>query len=372
MSTQRALLLTSKTSPLSLRTIPIPAAVPGSVVVKVLSTYILSYLTSVLDGTAPYAHSLPLVPGANTIGRVHAVGSDATVLSEGQLVFCDITVRARDDPDVGILMGMHGGDAQAMKLMQGEWRNGSFAEYARFPLENCFVLDEGLLCGEMGYSVEDLCAIPAYLTPFGGLAEINLLPGETIIIAPATGRFGGGAVTTALAMGATVVACGRNEATLSALKKTFAHTGRIETIILAGDKETDTRAMIAASRNKGKGADAFLDFSPAAAAKSTHIAAVMAALRPFGRACFAGGIYGSVEIDYLGLMMRSLRIQGWLMYSREMVGRLIKMVEKGNLKLGERESGMRTVGRFGLEGVEEGMEMARRERGWGKQVLLMP
>ncbi|TVY86041.1 hypothetical protein LAWI1_G007366, partial [Lachnellula willkommii] len=223
-----------------------------------------------------------------------------------------------------------------------------------------------------GYSIEDLCAIPAFLTPFGGLAEINLLPGETIIIAPATGRFGGGAVTTALAMGATVVACGRNEATLSAIKRTFAHTGRIETIVLTGDREMDTCAMISASRNQGKGADAFLDFSPPAAAKSTHIAAGMAALRPFGRACFAGGIYGGVEIDYLGLMMRSLRIQGRMMYSREMVVRFIKMVEKGNLRLGEEGSGMRTVGRFGLEGVDEGIEMAGREKGWGKQVLLMP
>jgi len=55
-------------------------------------------------------------------------------------------------------MGSHGG--AAMKLMQGEWRNGSFAEFAKFPLENVFLLDEEVLCGRMGYSVEDLCAMP--------------------------------------------------------------------------------------------------------------------------------------------------------------------------------------------------------------------
>ena len=228
-------------------------------------------------------------------------------------------------------------------------------------------------CEEAGWSVTDKSPPrSAYLTPFGGLAEIDLLPGETIVIAPATGRFGGGAVTTALAMGATVVACGRNESTLSALRKTFDHTGRLETVILTGNVEADTAAMISASHNGGKGADAFLDFSPPAAAKSTHIASAMAALKPFGRACFMGGIYGNVEISYFSLMLKNLSIQGRLMYSRHMVVRLIKMIEKGNLKLGEEATGMRTMGKFGLDRIDEAIEMAAREKGWGKQVLLMP
>ncbi|KAE9364409.1 putative isopropanol dehydrogenase [Stipitochalara longipes BDJ] len=370
MSTQRALVLRSRETPLSLENVPIPTAVPGSVVVKVFSTYILPNLSSVLNGTAPHSLALPLTPGANTIGRIHAVGPDSTVLKAGQLVFCDMTVNARDDPDTAILLGLHGG--AAMKLMEGEWRNGSFAEYAKFPLENVFILDEEILCGKLGYSIDDFCALPAFLTPFGGLSEINLLPGETIIIAPATGRYGGGAVTMALAMGATVVACGRNETTLSALKKTFGHTGRLETIVLTGDVKIDTAAMITASRNGDKGADAFIDFSPAAAAKSTHIAAAMAALKTFGRACFMGGIYGNVEINYFSVMMKSLRIQGRFMYSRDMAVRFIKMVEKGNLKLGEEATGMRIIGKFGLDRVYEAIELAEREKGWGKQVLLMP
>jgi D-arabinose 1-dehydrogenase-like Zn-dependent alcohol dehydrogenase len=158
MSTQRALVLKSKSTPLSLENVPMPTAGPGSVVVKVLGTYILSYLSSVLDGTAPYQMSLPLTPGANSIGRIHAVGPDSTVLETGQLVFCSYFISARDDPDSGMLMGMHG--ASAMKLMEGEWRNGSFAEYAKFPLENVFALDEDVLCGKMGYSIADLCALP--------------------------------------------------------------------------------------------------------------------------------------------------------------------------------------------------------------------
>lgn len=105
MSTQRALVLKSKGTPLSVENVPIPTAGPGSVVVKVLGTYILSYLSSVLDGSAPYQMSLPLTPGANSIGRIHAIGPDSTVLKAGQLVFCSYFITARDDPDGGMLMG---------------------------------------------------------------------------------------------------------------------------------------------------------------------------------------------------------------------------------------------------------------------------
>jgi hypothetical protein len=71
-------------------------------------------------------------------------------------------------------------------------------------------------------------------------------------------------------------------------------------------------------------------------------------------------------------MMKSLRIQGRLMYNRDMVVRLIKMVEKGNLKLGEEVTGIKTVRRLGLDRIYEAIEMAGKKKGWGKQVLLMP
>ena len=242
-------------------------------------------------------------------------------------MLCDITVAARDDPDSVILMGLHGGAAP--KLMEGEWRDGSFAEYAKFPLENVYALDEDVVCGKLGYSIEDLCSIPGkglpnsrhlrmfglmnvfvgFLVPFGGLSEIDVKPGDTVIVAPGTGKFGGGAVTTALAMGARVVACGRNGTILEAMKKLFAHTGRLETVIMTGDVEKDTKAIVEASGNGTKGADAYIDFSPAAAAGSTHIEAALGALKMRGRAVFMGGIFGNVEISYGAIVMKSLRIR---------------------------------------------------------------
>jgi len=251
--------------------------------------------------------------------------------------------------------------------MEGEWRHGTYAEYAKIPLENCFALDESRLLGELGYTIDDLCAISSLLVPFGGLSEIGLAAGDTIVVAPATGKFGGGAVTTALAMGARVVACGRNREVLGNMKKLFGDTGRIEIVVLTGDEGEDARAMVEAN---GGEVDAFINFSPHAAASSTHISAAMAALKVGGKASFMGGINGKVGIDYIQLMMKSLRIQGKFMYEREMVVKFVKLIEKGNLKLGEKGSGWKTVGKFGLDGIEEAIQLAEKESGWGKQVLL--
>ena len=214
------------------------------------------------------------------------------------------------------------------------------------------------------------CQSSGLLVPFGGFSEIGLLPGDTVIVAPATGKFGGSAVTTALAMGASVVACGRNEATLSALSSSFSTTGRISTVIMTGDVAIDTQSILTASGEKG--ADAYIDFSPPQAAKSTHIKSAMGALKPRGRAVFMGGIQGSVAIDYRMVMRKSLRIQGRFMYERDMILQMIKMVEKGNLKLGEKGAGIKIVGRYGLEGWKEAAEQAKALSGWGRSVVLMP
>jgi D-arabinose 1-dehydrogenase-like Zn-dependent alcohol dehydrogenase len=93
--------------------------------------------------------------------------------------------------------------------MTGEWRDWTYAEYAKVPLENCHPLDEERLLGKvenggLGYEIEDVANAMGPLVPYGGLVDIRLQPGETIIIAPATGLFGGRAVEVALAMGARV------------------------------------------------------------------------------------------------------------------------------------------------------------------------
>lgn len=139
----RALVLKTTSEPLLLEVRPIPNAVPGSVVVKVLGLPVL-----------PYLHAMSMVPGSSYIARIHATGPDAVSLTPGQLGYCDMAVRARDKPNLAILMGLPGGAAP--KLLEREWRDGSYAEYGKFPNENVFHLNEELLLRQVGYEIEGL------------------------------------------------------------------------------------------------------------------------------------------------------------------------------------------------------------------------
>ncbi|KAL3473720.1 isopropanol dehydrogenase [Aspergillus californicus] len=374
MATHKAVLLHARDKPANLETIPRPSATTGDAIVRILAADIVPYMREVLNNTRPYPLSLPMTPGNTAIGRVAEVGPDAVSLTPGQLVFCDITIRARDDPSVSILYGIHGGGyPAAQKLMDGVWRNGTYAEYTRFPLENLYPLNEELLLGKLGYKLTDLCLFPVFLVPFGGLSEVGVKPGEVVIVGPATGRYGGAAVGVALAMGATVVAVGRNASALENLEQIHSAGGmsrRLRTVRMTGDQAEDTQLLRAAS-GKSAGADVYLDLSPPAAKGSSLLASGLGALRAFGRCVIMGGVAGNLELPYLDIMFRSLRIQGRFMYDRTHIQQLIQMVESGLLPLGE-VAGVRHTEEYVLGDFQQALEAAGKLSGWGAHVVLKP
>lgn len=273
----KALVQETHAAPLIVKTLPTPQPGPGSAVIKILYSPIISYMRDVYNGVRQYAYAVPLIPGVSAIGRVAAIGPDTTALKEGDLVYCDCTIRGRDDSDAIFLLGLsEGGTEGSRKLMDGEWRDGTFAEFAKLPLENVFRLDEGRLCGELGYAPEKLCFVLSAMVPYGGLRGIRLQPGETVIVAPATGGFGSAAVVVALAMGAgKVIAMGRNVGTLEKLKTLGS---RVETVQMNGDVEAEMAAL-----KKFGTIDAFFDISPKEAAESTHFKSAILSLSRGGR-----------------------------------------------------------------------------------------
>ncbi len=313
-------------------------------------------MPDIYNGALQYPLTTPLVIGTSAIGRIAAVGPDATLLTPDQLVYIDCTIRGRDDPDTSSLSGIHGGFTDgSRKLMHGEWRDSTFAEYAKVPLENCHVLDERRLLGKvenggLGYKVEDLTIIPSLLIPFGGLRDIHLEAGETIVIAPATGTFGGAAVLLALAMGAQVIAMGRN---LEALKAIAAGRDSVKIVVTTGNVQADAAAL-----QQFGPVDAFFDISPPAAAKSTHFQSGILALRPRGRVSLMGGIQEDIAIPYSRVIFWNLQLKGKFMYEREDIKRLIKMVEVGVMRLGE-GAGIKVVGSFGLEEWNQAFDIAK-------------
>jgi alcohol dehydrogenase len=181
----KAAVLRALGTPLSIETVPDPVAGSGEVVVDVAAARVLAYANEVLSGARPYPVELPMIPGAGAIGRVVTLGPDATKLAIGDWVFCDPTVRARDDalaPDI-ILQGLIAPGPGPMKLHR-HFHDGSWAERVRVPTEN--VTRIGAIT-----AVDDRwCLLGTFLVPFGGLLAIGVRAGESVLVSGATGSFG--------------------------------------------------------------------------------------------------------------------------------------------------------------------------------------
>lgn len=156
--THRALVLTSQADGPEIKIIPTPQPGPGNAIVRIEAANIISYSKHIYSGTRPYPLPLPLVIGTSAIGRIAATGPDAVILKLGQLVFIDSFIRGRDNEEAAFLFGVHEGHSEESKiLMRGEWRDASYAEYCKVPLENCYPLNEELLVSKLGYQIaEDL------------------------------------------------------------------------------------------------------------------------------------------------------------------------------------------------------------------------
>ena len=370
-TTHRALVLESFSASPSVQTIPVPTTVPGSAVIQVLSANILSYSGALYSGALSYPLTLPQTIGGSCIGRIAALGPDATTLKVGKLVLVDSFIKSRDNASGGtsVLMGTHAGvTEQSGGLMEEGWRDGSWAEYVRAPLENVHGLDEEVLCGDgvggFEYSVHQLAYLLRLVVPMGGLGELDIKAGEKVVVAPATGGFSGAAVELAVAMGCTVVAAGRNEQALNELDE--AYGDRVKTVRLVGDVGKDAESL-----GQWGPLHAYLDFSPAAAKDSTHFVSCLMALKNKGKACFMGGIQGPVGLPYGLLMFKSLRLSGKFMFENEDVDRLIAMTEAGLIKLGD-TAGLKIAGVFALEDWEKAFEIARKNSGRGVYAVFDP
>ncbi|KUJ15058.1 GroES-like protein [Mollisia scopiformis] len=365
-SQHRALVLESIETGFQLKSIPTPQLSDGSAIVRVEVSGALSYFREIYNGKLGYSFPTPIVGGISAIGRVVALGSDATVLQPGQLVFVDCVIRARDDPSALFLTAIHdGGSDASKKLMRDVWRDGTFAEFVKVPLENCIPLDEARLCRDLGYTVQDLMYISYLLVPYGGLRDIKLEPGETIVVSPATGGYGCAAVMVAIAMGARVIALGRNETKLAKLKEHVrkgAPGANIETVKMTGDEAADTAAVSAFGQ-----IDAALELSPHGAAKSNHLKSVVNALRQNGRCSLMG--MAELNIPAWKIVGSNISFRGKLMYERDDMLQFVKMLERGMFPTGK---DFVTTKAFGIENWKEGFEVAAEYIGVGQTVVFTP
>ena len=354
----KAAVLKALGAPLAVETVPDPVLGTGEVIVDVAATKVLAYAGEVFSGKRRYLLEPPVIPGAGCIGRVRQVGPDATELAVGDWVFCDPTVRSRDNaqaPDI-ILQGLTAGSERARRL-QNYFHDGSWAERTRVPTE-CAVRI-GLLGNAEAAS---WCAFGNFVVPYGGYVAAKLQPGETVLVNGATGAFGSGGVAVALAMGAsTVIATGRNQQALDDLVQRFGK--RVRPVRMAVDEEHDRKAILDAAPAP---IDCVLDLLPPAATPG-QVRAALLAVRPYGRVVLMGGVRQDIAVPYDWLMRHCITIHGQWMYPRDSIARLIALVRAGLLSLGHHQARC-----FSLDDVNEAIAHAAANAGPFNMTLLRP
>ncbi len=156
--------------------LPLPEPGPGEVRVRVQAASVngfdLAVAAGYLDGVLE--HRFPLVLGKDFAGTVDAVGPDVTGYTVG-------------DPVFGVVNKAHLGE-------------GSFAEYVTVPLSGLARIPDGLDTATAGaLGLAGTAALDA-------LDAAAIRPGETVLVAGATGGVGSLVVQYAAAAGATVIA----------------------------------------------------------------------------------------------------------------------------------------------------------------------
>ena len=358
----KATILKAFGSPLTVEAWPDPVLGTGEVIVDVVAAPVLSYADEVFSGARRYLLELPVVPGCGAVGRVRAVGPDATRLAAGDWVICDPTVRSRDDalmPDI-TLQGWSARGEGGQRL-QKHFRDGPWAERMRVPTENAIPI--GRIDATEAAS---WCALNLLLVPYGGLLAAKLQAGETLLVSGATGNFGSAGIAVALAMGAgSVVAPGRNEAVLADLARRFGP--RLRPVKLSGNESEDRERMRQAAPGP---IDCVLDLLPPSAS-TTPVRAALMTVRPYGRVVLMGGVGMSggddLALPYPWIMRNGITIHGQWMYPREAVARLAGLVRSGLLDLRHYD-----VTSFALEAVNDAVAHAAAHAGPFRMTVVRP
>jgi alcohol dehydrogenase len=310
---------------LQLEEVAVPEPRPGSALVKVEATSLVSYIKAYVEGRLPFYNPPPgpFTIGTNAVGTIASIGQGVFGLEVGQRVVVSPHVAARENVDdpAQILIGLTSAPESASML--AEWPDGTLAEYALVPVEAATPLD-----GLDGFDWAELAALSRFIVPYGGLLRGRLQAGETLVVNGATGAFGTAAVLIGVAMGAArVVAAGRNAAALGEVAK--AAGGRVATVALSGDVAGDMKAIRKAA---GGGAQIAFDMVGGATDPRSTLAA-LTSLRRGGRLVIMGSMTVDLPLPYTAVMLNDWEILGQFMYPAAAYRRLLDLVRAGLLDL---------------------------------------
>jgi alcohol dehydrogenase len=336
---------------------PVPEPRDGGVTLRMRATPVLTYMADVVAGKlAAYQFpAQPFTPGTNGYAEVLAVGRGVYGLRAGDGVVLNPHFVANEtarDP-AQILIGLTRISPDSVP-MQADWPDGSFAEVAHMPAA---VLTK--VPADSGLPPARLATLGKFAVPYGGLDDIAVGPGDTLIVVGASGNFGSAAVLLGVALGCTrVIAAGRDARALDAV---VAKAGpRAAAVTLSGDAKRDVAALREAA---GGAADAAIDLVGRAGDAGATLAALRA-LRRGGRLSLMGSMTVPLPLPYGEVLLNDWRVQGRFMYPRDAVARLLRLARTGALALDAVE-----VTTFPLAELPAAMQAAAKQRGLQATVL---
>lgn len=241
--------------------LPDPVPGPGELLIEVRAAGVNHAEPMQLAGRYPPPPGESEVPGLECAGLVAAVGEGVEGWRPGE---------------------------RAMALLAG----GGHAERVAVPAGQAMRVPDGL-------SFVEAAAVPeAGLTAWTNLvAEGGLRPGEAVLVTGATGGVGSFTVQLAAALGATVLAAGRDRQRLAPL----AELGARHLVLL-----DDTLPEAVRRATGGRGADLALDL-----VGGEHLPRALAALAPRGRLVLVGLLAGPrAELDLARVLRGHLRLIG--------------------------------------------------------------
>jgi alcohol dehydrogenase len=306
--------------------VPMPEVRPGSVLVRVDASTLMSYMKPYVEGRLPSYHA-PVggfTPAGNCVGTITAVGEDVWQLAPGRRVLLSSLFRSSENvPDPAqILIGVTSFGPDSEKV-QADWPDGTLAEYALLPASVVVPAD-----GFEKIEATQLAAASRFIIPYGGLVRGRLTAGETLIVNGATGAYGSAAVLVALAMGAgRVVAAGRNADKLERLVRLASKA--VVAVVLSGNRQKDAAALREAA---GGGAQIAFDMVGGAPEPDSTLAA-LSSLRRGGRLVLMGSMTVDLPVPYMQLMINSLEIIGNFMHPADAYRSVLAMIRSGALQL---------------------------------------
>jgi alcohol dehydrogenase len=342
---------------LVLEDIVLPQVRPGTVRLRMEAVPILSYLRDYAAGKLPYWYPAgTFTPGTNGVGVVEEVGGDVYHVAVGQRVFVHPHLVAAENvaEPAQVLIGLTGISLESGPMLAA-WGDGTLSRQVLMPASVLAPLD-----GVESLPPERLASLGKFGVPLGGLLRGRLSPGETLVVNGATGYFGSAAVLLGLALGAAqVIAAGRSAETLDRLKA--AGGGRVRTVILTGDAETDAKAI----RNAAGGRGGHLAFDQVG--RASDPASTLAALKSLqrgGRLVLMGSMTSPLPIAYAEVMTNDWEVIGNFMYRPGAFRTLVSLVRGGLLDLDKVN-----IRAFPMQDLPQAMDQAAKMRGLDCTVL---